>query len=607
MIVHHHKRRWIRGATLLLVGAAVAAGCRPDTEQAAPSRGAVAVPESLLRDRAPSRDRAPQAASSASGALPAFQMVGAEAGFAFERYDDIGDSRRIFESTGGGAGLLDFDRDGCLDILMTNGTALPNPATDQGAPSALFRNRTGMEFANVTAPSRLVQRGYAQGCAVGDFDADGFDDVYILAFGRNALWHNNGDGTFTDITDRTGTQVPAWSSSGAFADVDGDGHLDLYVVNYLDESRESPLLCPNPDSPSGYEQCPPAKYAGVDDVLFLSDGQGSFVNATAASGLRGRRGKGLGVVISDLGGDGRPEIYVANDGQANFLFVSAGDPPAQRNDSGNLVLEEKALSSGVALSRSGYAQASMGVAAGDYNRDGTLDLFLTHFYGDTNTLYQNLGGFAFQDVARDAQLGPPSRARLGWGTTFIDVDNDGWLDLFVANGHIEDRRWMQRGEPYRMRPQMFRNERQGTFADVSASSGAYFDRPWLGRGVAAGDLDRDGRQDLVISHQLAPSAILRNETESGNRSLTIRLVGTDSNRNGYGARLEVVGAEPPLVRELSGGTSFQSASAPEVSVGMASKQRITVRVRWPSGTVDTHPGLTAGEWLLVENAGCASL
>ncbi len=593
---------------MLLLLAAAAAGCRPETERAEVASHAGAVPETLLRDRSPQAEPAP------SGTLPAFRMVGAESGFDFERFDDIGPWRRIFESTGGGVGLLDFDRDGWLDIVMTNGSALPRNDHDQDAPSALFRNRGEMQFVDVTLSSALVQRGYGQGCAVGDFNADGFDDVYILAFGRNTLWRNNGDGTFTDITEETGTQVPQWSSSGAFADINGDGHLDLYVVNYLDESSESPRLCPRPDSPDGYEQCPPAKYAGVDDVLFLSDGQGGFVDVSATAGIRGLQGKGLGVVVSDLSGDGRPEIYVANDGQANFLFVSAAassdaaaDGQAGMADLANLSLVETALLNGAALSGSGHAQASMGVTVGDYNRDGALDLFLTHFYGDSNTLYQNRGGLTFEDVTRSAKLAAPSRSRLGWGTTFIDVDNNGWLDLFVANGHVEDRRWMQRGEPYAMQPQMFLNQQQGAFADVSASSGAYFEQQWLGRGVAAGDLDRDGRQDLVISHQSAPSAILRNDTESENRALTLHLVGTSSNRNGYGARVEVVDADPPLVRELSGGASFQSASAPEVSIGVGMRPQVAVRVIWPSGTADTFPGLMPGQWLLVEGQDAASL
>lgn len=589
----------MRAALLLLVVTA-AVGCRPEAEPAAAPSGAV-VPESLLRDRSP------QAEPAVSGVLPSFRMIGAESGFDFERYDDIGDLRRIFESTGGGAGLLDFDRNGWLDIIMTNGIALPRKGDDPGEPSALYRNLGGMQFSNVTHSSGLVQRGYGQGCAVGDYDADGFDDVYVLAFGRNALWRNNGDGTFTDVTERTGTQVSQWSSSGAFADINGDGHLDLYVVNYLDESSESPLLCPRPGSPGGYEQCPPSKYAGVDDVLFLSDGRGGFVDATAASGISGLQGKGLGVVVSDLDGNGRPEIYVANDGEANFLFVSAEPEPGaaakqQPNPAnpGNFILDERALSSGVALSGGGHAQASMGVAAGDYDRDGAIDLFLTHFYGDSNTLYRNLGGLSFQDITRTAQLAAPSRSRLGWGTTFIDFDNNGWLDLFVANGHVEDRVWMGRGEPYAMRPQMFRNEQQGIFADVSTASGAYFDQQWLGRSVAAGDLDRDGRQDLVVSHQLAPSTILRNETPTANGALTLRFVGTRSNRNGFGARVEVVGADPPLVREMSGGTSFQSAPAPEVQIGMEARERVTVRVTWPSGQVDTHSNLTPGAWLLLE-------
>ncbi|MGC1272592.1 MAG: CRTAC1 family protein [Planctomycetaceae bacterium] len=584
------------------------AGCRDETDQAAgvSDQNQPATDEESVA----SPNRRSSDTPKPPGRSFSFQTIAAESGLDFERYDDIRGQHRILEANGGGVGLFDFDRDGRLDVFLTNGCRLPRNPDDRETPCQLFRNRGAMQFDRVTDTSLVRQFGYTHGCAVGDVDADGFDDLYVTAYGRNALWRNNGDGTFSDITDATGTQVPQWSSSAAFADLDVDGDLDLYVTNYLDESDESPKLCPNAASPDGYEQCSPAVFDGVDDALFLSDGEGGFVDATATAGLAGLKGKGLGVVIGDLDNDCPPEIYVANDGQANFLLVARGDEgrgtrDERQNESAtglsSLVYDERALAGNIALNELGYAQASMGIAAGDYDANGTTDLFLTNFYGDTSTLYANRSRLLFEDATRASRIGAASRRTLGWGTVFVDIDNDGWLDLLVTNGHVDDRTWMpQGGEPYQMRPKVYRNRRDGTFADVSDSCGDYFTAEWLGRGLAVGDLDRDGCLDAVVAHQLAPSIALRNETSTAGRSLVLQLVGVESNRNGYCARVEVLNAATKIDRTLFGGGSFQSASAPEVHVGLGDLATATVRLHWPSGTIDTHDDLSAGQWIAVE-------
>ena len=542
------------------------------------------------------------------GVLPSFVVIGAESGLDFQRFDDISRFRRILEVNGGGVGLLDFDRDGFLDVFFTNGCKLPIPHQDLTRRCEFFQNRTDFQFKRITESSGIRQSGYTFGCAVGDYDADGFEDLYITAFGRNSLWRNNGDGTFSDATEETGTEAIAWSSSAAFADLNRDGHLDLYVVNYLDESDRSPRLCANQASPDGYESCSPSLFDGVDDVLFLSNGRGGFVDATKEAGLSGLKGKGLGVAIGDFDQNGDPEIFVANDGEANFLFVRS-DAEKTGSESAPEIprFEERAILSGVALNESGYAQASMGVAVGDYDRDSRQDLFLTHFYNDSNTLYENRGDMVFADASRRSQLGATSRLSLGWGTVFLDADNNGWLDLFAANGHIEDRTWTELNEPYRMRPLMYRNEEDGTFANVSEWTGEYFRQAWLGRGAAAGDLDRDNRMDLAVSHQLAPSVVLRNTTETDSKAITICLAGQKSNRNGYGAKVALLGADPPLVRELAGGGSFQSASAAEIHLGLGDKATAGIRIEWPSGQIDSHQNLDPGQWLAVEGGGVRQL
>lgn len=540
-----------------------------------------------------------------AGILPSFRMIGRESGFDFERYDDMRGLHRILEVNGGGAGIVDFDRDGWLDVFMTNGCRLPLVEDNRSTRCEFFANRGAMQFRNVTNETGVIQHGYNHGCAVGDYDNDGFEDLYITAFGHNALWHNNGDGTFNDVTEQTSSDVTKWSSSAAFADLNGDGNLDLYVVNYMEESDSSPRLCPRKGSPDGYEQCPPAMFEGAPDVLFLNDGWGTFVDATDFSGIGSLRGKGLGIVVCDLDRDGRQEIFVANDGQANFLLVPSTETvDVPRVDNGPSLkgfrYEDRALLSNTALSESGYAQANMGVAAGDYDANGTTDLFITHFYADTSTLYSNQGGLQFLDATRSSKVGAPSRNRLGWGAAFCDTDNNGWLDLIVANGHVDDRTWLNQGEPYKMRAQIFRNNEDGTLSDVSDWSGHYFQENWLGRGLGIGDLDRDGRQDVVMSHQLAPSYCLRNETPTMDESLTVKLIGTSSNRDGYGVRIEVINANPITARDLVGGASFQTSSAAEIHLGLGKNQSASIKVQWPSGLVEMIDGLTSGRWFLVE-------
>ncbi|MFO0939881.1 MAG: CRTAC1 family protein [Pirellulales bacterium] len=454
---------------------------------------------------------------------------------------------------------------------------MPEQLASTEPTCAIYRNKGNVKFQQVTVASRMIKPGYCQGVTVGDYDNDGFDDLYITALGSNALFHNQGDGTFVELTAQLGVDDSRWSTSCAFADVNLDGALDLYVVNYLDDSPTNPLLCRNEKSPTGFEQCPPAKYNGVNDRLFLGDGAGGFIDVTASSGLGALAGKGLGVVVCDFDKVGLPEIYVTNDGQANYLFHLSID------SQGVLKLNEIAMTSGTALSAAGYAQASMGVAAGDYDRDGLIDLHITNFYGDYNTVYKNHGELRFDDVTRLTGMAGPSKKFLGWGTVFADFDADGWLDLFVANGHVEDRTWNGRGEPFQMQPQLFRNTRDGRFAENSIDAGEYFTKAWLGRGVATVDLNHDNAIDLVIAHQLVPPVILLNNRTG--HGMSLELVGTASNRNGLGAKIRLRNSNSQLENRfdvLVSGASFLSAVENRVYISKGTE----IEVFWPSGSVE---------------------
>lgn len=490
-----------------------------------------------------------------------------------EFYFDNGSSsaKLMIESTSGGAGWLDFDADGWWDLYFPQG-GNPFSKHEPQRPSSdqLYRNIAGRRFGCTAELARLHDQEFGHGVAIGDFDSDGFDDVYVCNVGPDILYQNLGDGTFRDITAEAGVDNRLWSSSAAWGDLDLDGNLDMYVCTYVDYDPRNPIACLSQDGNPGI--CHPEAIDAVPDVCYFSQGDGRFRNESQDRGLTAPDGKSLGLVIADLNRDGLPDVYVANDTTANHLFVNQGGGR----------FKEQGVALGCALSGLGHFQASMGVAFGDFDGNGYPDLYCTHFTEDSNTLYANLGPSGFEDVTRSVGLHHPTLPFLAFGTVMADFDSDGQQELFIANGHIDD--WRERtGDLWYMPAQLFVFDGR-KFQDCAPTAGPYFDRVWLGRAVATADFDRDGDVDLVVVHQNDPVGLLRNDSDAGHW-LCVHFLGTWSNRRGVGVQVTVQqGPERRLYQELAGGTSYCASHQPMLHFGLgASTEPCQVTIRWPSG------------------------
>jgi tetratricopeptide (TPR) repeat protein len=504
-----------------------------------------------------------------------------EAGLDFQYRNGAGGSKFLLETLGGGVAAFDFDADGWPDLYFTQGRPLPVVAGGDEWPDRLFRNLGGT-FGDVTASAGLGDMQYSQGSAAADFDNDGFVDLAVANFGTNVLYHNNGDGTFRDVTLQSGISGEHWSSSLAFADLDRDGDLDLYVVTYVLDPYQ---VCHN--KPDRVATCSPLNFPAEQDVLYLNRGDGSFVDVSSDAGILADDGKGLGIIVADFDDDGWPDIYIANDGTPNFLFHNRTSGRGE-----TLRFVERGLASGAAVSGSGVSQAGMGIACADLDGDLRLDLYVTNFYQESGTLYLNQRNLLFVDATRAAQLDVPTRPNLGFGTQAIDLDLDGRCELFVANGHIDDFRF--RGEPWKMKPQLFYNLGGARFADVSAGSGDYFQGEYLGRGVARLDWDRDGLPELVVVHQDQPAALLHNESPSHGNWLILSLHGVESNRDAIGARIMLTCGGVSRVHEICGGDGFLATNERRVILGLGLAPRIDIlSIRWPSGKTDAWSDLPA--------------
>jgi tetratricopeptide (TPR) repeat protein len=531
---------------------------------------------------------------SASGRpVPRFVDDAEAAGLRFTFENGQSPRHLLPETMSGGLALLDYDGDGWLDVYCVQGGSLPGetgagtaetPTSDTG--DRLFRNRGNGTFEDITKSSRIAAiawgRGYGLGVAAGDYDNDGNTDLFVTRLDSYALYRNRGDGTFEDVTQRAGLSGRRDNpTSAALADLDNDGDLDLYVCHYMIWDPANPRLCLS--DTGAYFYCDPSKVEPAPDHVFRNDG-GRFVDVTATAGLSEDNGRGLGVVAADLNGDGRIDLYVANDGTANYLY----------RNKGRFQFEEVAMESGVAGSASGGYQAGMGVACGDLDLDGLPDLLVTNFYGEGTTLYQNLGQGLFADRSSASGIGLATRHLLGFGIALLDVSNRGRPDVLVTNGHVNDNRPYY---PYAMPARLYENRADGRLMDISSQTGPPFDVPRVGRGLAAGDLDNDGRCDVVILAQNEPLAYFHNRTEHAGHFVTLRLEGSHSNRDAIGARVVVTSAGGPQVAQRFGGGSYQSASDLRLHFGLGESSRIeSVEVHWPAGGTDrwTKLGADAG-------------
>ena len=524
----------------------------------------------------------------------AFEDVTDSKGLAFTLLNSAAGRKHLIETMVGGVAVLDYDNDGRLDIYFVNGARIPSLQKDDAKFSnRLFRQMPDGRFSDVTSDAGVAGEGYGMGVAVADYDNDGFADLFLPALNGSRLYRNRHDGTFEDVTKRAGLASDdfqrRWSVAAGWLDYDNDGALDLFVVNYVDWSPDKDRVCPNPAA--GYRvYCDPQYYDGLPNTLFRNNGDGTFTDVSTASGIAASVGKGMSAAFSDYDGDGRVDIFVANDTVPNFLFRNEGHR-----------FHEVGLTAGVSLNDNGRPVSSMGIDVRDYDNDGLDDLFVTALAGQTFPLWRNLGRGVFQDVTHRSRVGSASSARSGWSAGILDLDNDGFKDLFAAAGDVQDNTEVYSGRPSRQGNMVLRNAGDGTFADVSGTAGAGLTHAALHRGAAFGDLDGDGKLDAVVSRLNEPAVVLRNVSPGPAHWLRIRAVGRRSNRNGIGTRIRVVtesGREQ--WNHVTTAVGYASASEPVAHFGLG-RERIAsrVEVQWPGGSRQTLHDVEADQVVTV--------
>jgi hypothetical protein len=496
----------------------------------------------------------------------------------------------FIETMGGGGAFLDYDRDGWMDIYLVNSGATAHHKPKTPIRNALYRNNGDGTFADVTQRANAAASGYGQGVAVGDYNNDGFPDIYITNFGKNILLANNCDGTFKDVTDKAKVGDARWSTSAAFFDYDNDGQLDLFVCNYLDWDFSKNMICG--ESKPGYRSyCHPNNYKGISNTLYRNNGDGTFTDATKKAGIESTEGKGLGVVAADINGDGWLDIFVANDAVRNFLFVN----------NGNGTFTESALISEVAYGLTGKPQSGMGCDFGDIDGDGLVDLVVTNIELEPNNIWRNNGDSTFTDVTVKVGLAKVALLFSGFGVRFTDYDNDGDLDQVIANGHPLDNVHLFRdGVTWAERPFVHDNL-GGTFTDVSDERGEAMKKRYSGRGLAMGDYDNDGDSDFLLVQNGGPPVLLRNDGGNRNNWIGLHLTGAKSNRDATGARVTIKAGDLTMVRQIAGGASYTAAHDPRLIIGIGRRVKAdSIEIRWPSGIVDHIKDATPGRYITVK-------
>jgi hypothetical protein len=521
-----------------------------------------------------------------------FRDVTQQSGIRFIHNNGAFGKKFLPETLGPGVAFIDYDNDGWPDIFLVNGMDWPGHASKHTTPKLYHNNHDGT-FTDVTHKAGLDVEMYGMGVAVGDYDNDGFDDLFVTALGQSHLFHNNGNGTFTDLTQKAGLNGPReLSTSAAWVDYDKDGRLDLVVGNYVQWTQETDLYCTLDGKSKSY--CTPESYKGTAARLWHNRGDGTFEDVTQKSGLGEPSSKTMGIALLDYDSDSWPDLLFSNDTQPNKLY---------RNN-GNGTFSEKGVIAGVAFSEDGVARAGMGVDAADYDHSGHPSLMITNFSNQMLSLYHNEGKGLFVDEAPQSAIGRATLLTLGFGCFFFDYDLDGWQDIFIANGHIDPEiQKVQANVKYAMPPHLFRNLGKGKFEEVTNSLGAAFVAPRVGRGAAYADINNDGRLDLLLSTNGGPVYLFRNETQNGgsaNRSLRLKLVGTKSNRDGIGAVVRLTAGGETQTQMLRSGSSYLSSSELVLTFGLAQHDRgDTIEIRWPSGAVNNLSNVPAGQTITV--------